>query len=577
MAAASGLLTLVTVGQTIRPLRRLGLLAPRDPATGPQGYPVNRGASNAGVVDLARSPDYRLAVGGRVATPLSLDHAQLLALPAHAASLPIACVEGWSYSAAWSGVRVRDLLAMAGAAPDRTVLIESLEPNGAYRTSTLNPGQAADRDTLLATHLDGEPLAIDHGFPCRLIAPNRPGVLQTKWVSQGDGAVTEIEAGTPEGGTGAETSVQSADHRAGPLFWASAAAGWVVIGFGLWGIFSNRLDTRPANLAKFVVGGALLHDLLFAPLVLLAAVGLARVVPGRARSTVLAALFVTGALAALLVPAGQGLRAGRQQPHFAAPQLRPEPRHRPRGGLGGGGRGARRAPAPPAPLVSPLTHTVAAPAPNTRDMRALRYTGVAAIVTVWTTLLTATVISGFDLLGDDPLSYLGTQSSSAALFTAGLLLPAVLLTAFHHHVRGRYPVSAGFSVAMLVGLAGQVVAAFVPIGGDPTDHRIHTASALVLGISLPLLMWRFAAGQPSGSWRRLTYGLFWAEAAACAAGLYLSARSIAPLAEILPGTVFHVWIVVVTFAGCAGAGAGRRLSAVPGQITVTAAGGASRA
>ena len=184
VAASSGLLTLVTIGQTFRPLRRLGLLAPRDPATGPQGYPVNRGASNAGVVDLARSPDYRLAVGGRVATPLSLDHAQLLALPAHTASLPIACVEGWSYSAAWSGVRVRDLLAMAGAAPDRTILVESLEPNGAYRTSTLNPGQAADRDTLLATHLDGEPLALDHGSPCRLIAPNRPGVLQTKWVSK---------------------------------------------------------------------------------------------------------------------------------------------------------------------------------------------------------------------------------------------------------------------------------------------------------------------------------------------------------------------------------------------------------
>jgi hypothetical protein len=184
VAAASGLLTLTTVGQTFRPLRALGLLAPRDPARGPQGYPVNRGARNAGVVDLARSPDYRLTVGGRVATPLSLDHAQLLALPAHDTRLPIACVEGWSYSAAWQGVRVRDLLAMAGAAPDRTVLLESLEPNGAYRTSTLNPGQAADRDTLLATHLDGQVLAVDHGFPCRLIAPNRPGVLQTKWVTK---------------------------------------------------------------------------------------------------------------------------------------------------------------------------------------------------------------------------------------------------------------------------------------------------------------------------------------------------------------------------------------------------------
>jgi DMSO/TMAO reductase YedYZ molybdopterin-dependent catalytic subunit len=41
----------------------------------------------------------------------------------------------------------------------------------------------ADDDTLLALELNGEALSIDHGFPCRIIAPARPGVLQTKWVS----------------------------------------------------------------------------------------------------------------------------------------------------------------------------------------------------------------------------------------------------------------------------------------------------------------------------------------------------------------------------------------------------------
>jgi DMSO/TMAO reductase YedYZ molybdopterin-dependent catalytic subunit len=41
-----------------------------------------------------------------------------------------------------------------------------------------------DRATLIALRLAGEPLALDHGFPARLIAPNRPGVLQTKWVSR---------------------------------------------------------------------------------------------------------------------------------------------------------------------------------------------------------------------------------------------------------------------------------------------------------------------------------------------------------------------------------------------------------
>jgi len=180
VAAASGVLTLVTVGQTLPGFRRLALLAPRDPAA----QPVNRSARNAGVLDAAASPDYRLRVEGRVATPLSLTLADLQALPSASAGLAIACVEGWSYSARWTGIRLRDLLEMAGAAPGADVSIESLEQHSPYRVSFVNHRQARDRDTLLATHLDGEPLTPDHGFPLRLIGPNRPGVNQTKWVTK---------------------------------------------------------------------------------------------------------------------------------------------------------------------------------------------------------------------------------------------------------------------------------------------------------------------------------------------------------------------------------------------------------
>src|SRR5262249_26422185 len=54
IAGASGLLTVLTVGQTVWPLRKLALLAPRRPDTGPQGFPVNRSAAAAGVVTAAR-------------------------------------------------------------------------------------------------------------------------------------------------------------------------------------------------------------------------------------------------------------------------------------------------------------------------------------------------------------------------------------------------------------------------------------------------------------------------------------------------------------------------------------------
>ncbi len=184
VAAAAGTLTVVTLGETVRPLERVALLAQRSPDSGPQGKPVNRSAANAGVLQSAVSPAFRLAVEGRVANALSFSVDELLALPAHWATLPISCVEGWSYSARWQGLRVRDLLAMVGAPPGASVRVESLEDNGPYRVSFLDVDQAHDRDTLLATHLDGAPLDLDHGYPLRLIAPGRAGVLQTKWVTR---------------------------------------------------------------------------------------------------------------------------------------------------------------------------------------------------------------------------------------------------------------------------------------------------------------------------------------------------------------------------------------------------------
>ncbi|HEX3395003.1 MAG TPA: hypothetical protein VHS52_10780 [Acidimicrobiales bacterium] len=95
---------------------------------------------------------------------------------------------------------------------------------------------------------------------------------------------------------------QPSDHRAGPAFWVSAALGWTVIAVGLRGLLSHRIDTRPANLATFVAGGALLHDLVIAPAVLLIAVALTRLVPSRARATVQGALLITGVLALFSYP-----------------------------------------------------------------------------------------------------------------------------------------------------------------------------------------------------------------------------------------------------------------------------------
>ena len=181
--AAAGLITLLTVGQTVRPLAPVALLAPRRPGTGPQGLPVNRTAAAADVQGVAADA-YRLVIVGP-AGERSLGLAALAALPQHTAVLPITCVEGWSSTATWTGVRLRDLVALAGADPARsTVEVESLQATGRYRASTVDPAHTRDPLTLIALRIGGETLHPDHGYPARLIAPNRPGVLQTKWVGR---------------------------------------------------------------------------------------------------------------------------------------------------------------------------------------------------------------------------------------------------------------------------------------------------------------------------------------------------------------------------------------------------------
>jgi DMSO/TMAO reductase YedYZ molybdopterin-dependent catalytic subunit len=182
--AAVGVVTLTTVGQTFRPLKDLALLAPRRPDAGPQGFPVNKAAAGARVTQLIADPAFTLTIDGNVPASMTFTLAQLRAMDQHEAHLAITCVEGWSAGANWSGLRVRDLLKLAGAPADAEVVVHSIQARGAYRSSELNVPHARHADTLLAMTVNGDPLHVDHGYPLRLISPNRPGVQQTKWVNR---------------------------------------------------------------------------------------------------------------------------------------------------------------------------------------------------------------------------------------------------------------------------------------------------------------------------------------------------------------------------------------------------------
>jgi DMSO/TMAO reductase YedYZ molybdopterin-dependent catalytic subunit len=178
VGGGSGLLALMTAGQAIGgPLRPLSLLAPRRAA-----FPVNRTARAAGISAAMVGDAWRLEVAGP--RPLSLSRTQLQRLPQRTATLPIACVEGWSTTRTWTGVPLAALARLAGGDDGFALRAVSLEPRGVLRHATLAPDQVFDPRSLLALAVDGRDLPLDHGYPARIIVPALPGVHNTKWVAR---------------------------------------------------------------------------------------------------------------------------------------------------------------------------------------------------------------------------------------------------------------------------------------------------------------------------------------------------------------------------------------------------------
>ncbi|MFJ3489713.1 molybdopterin-dependent oxidoreductase [Leifsonia aquatica] len=183
IGVATATLVALTGGQSFAFLNGVNVFAPRKQGIGPDSLPVNRSAKAAQVLTTAMDPDWTLTVA-RQGTTMEFTYADLKAFPQHVEQLPIACVEGWSQMATWRGVRLSDLMATVGRRDSEGLRLTSLEKSGAYRRTNMGAEYVQDDRTLVALEVNGQTLDIEHGYPARMIAPGRPGVLQTKWLSR---------------------------------------------------------------------------------------------------------------------------------------------------------------------------------------------------------------------------------------------------------------------------------------------------------------------------------------------------------------------------------------------------------
>jgi DMSO/TMAO reductase YedYZ molybdopterin-dependent catalytic subunit len=138
--------------------------------------------------------DWRLEIRGLVENPRSLNLTDLKSLPRVTSERTLVCISnpvggGLIGNVVWGGVRVRDLLQSVGVqAGARWVIWRSSD---GY-VESLPLAAALEQDVLLAFEINAQPLTRRHGFPLRVLIPDRLGMKQPKWITAIELSATEI-------------------------------------------------------------------------------------------------------------------------------------------------------------------------------------------------------------------------------------------------------------------------------------------------------------------------------------------------------------------------------------------------
>ncbi|MCQ1535590.1 molybdopterin-dependent oxidoreductase [Methanosarcina sp. KYL-1] len=122
---------------------------------------------------------YRLQVDGLVEKPGEFSYEEIKALPRTSKVVDLDCVEGWGFTAKWTGVRTADLFEEVGIKENATTAI--FYSADGYSTG-LDLDYLLENDIILAYGINDVTLPPERGFPLQLVAEGKYGYKWAKWI-----------------------------------------------------------------------------------------------------------------------------------------------------------------------------------------------------------------------------------------------------------------------------------------------------------------------------------------------------------------------------------------------------------
>jgi DMSO/TMAO reductase YedYZ molybdopterin-dependent catalytic subunit len=126
---------------------------------------------------------YKLAVDGLVERPLSLSYDDLLAYTQVSKLMDLDCVEGWNFTAKWTGPALDAIFNDAGVKPEAKIAIfHTADVPEGY--SSLDLSYIHDNNIIIALKLNDITLPPERGFPFQVVAESKFGYKWAKWITR---------------------------------------------------------------------------------------------------------------------------------------------------------------------------------------------------------------------------------------------------------------------------------------------------------------------------------------------------------------------------------------------------------